>query len=419
MFWSPPRPRDTSREFNVLSQDTLLGGSIKRVKLDDGSHLNVMDDSDLTDFIQVALEREDRVYLLQNLTGQTPKKRRVTQSWSDLKDLNVARSFLVEREQHEHDPDGNGAEEMVTDEMPLDDENGCDSETSVGKPLTSSQRKVIQNIHNCGHPSKEEFLRALRLSRARPDVLDHVRREFECPACAVKGHPPKPRLPAALPRTFRFNETLGVDLFEIESPDGCKIVFCNMVCWSTLYQLCIPVLDKTAETVAKCIAERWIQYFGPPMLIIADQGRDFVGTQFKEITNANSIFLHITDVRAPWQNDRTERHGDIHKRIFERARWMHSPSSPVALQRLAVECNAAKNRLSNRSSSPLQGVFGIGHRLPADLTSDHVYAPDPVYHFAATDASFEESRPIREAAMRAHAEVSIGDRIEDSVRAPP
>ena len=136
------------------------------------------------------------------------------------------------------------------------------SETIVQKSLTSSQKKVIQNIHNnCGHPSKEEFLRALRLSRARPEVLHYVRREFECPACAAKGHPRKPRFPAALPRTFRFNETLGLDLFEIESPDNSKIVFCNMVCWGTLYQLCIPVVDKTAETVAKCVAERWIQYF--------------------------------------------------------------------------------------------------------------------------------------------------------------
>ena len=95
---------------------------------------------------------------------------------------------------------------------------------------------------------------------------------------------------------------------------------------------------------------------------------------------------------------------------------MNSPRSPVALQRLAMECNDAKKRLSNRSGySPLQRVFGIGHRLPADLTSDDVCAPDP----AATDASFEESRQIREAAMKAHAEVPIRDRIEDSVRARP
>ena len=128
--------------------------------------------------------------------------------------------------------------------------------------------------------------------------------------------------------------------------------------------------------MAKCVAERWIQYFGPPMSIISDQGKEFVGTQFIEFTNANSVLLHIIDVRAPRQNGRTERHGDIHKRMFERARWMHSPSSPVALQHLAMECNVAKNRLSNCSGNPpLQRVFGTGHRLPADLTSDDVFAP--------------------------------------------
>ena len=313
-----------------------------------------------------------------------------------------------------------GADELVSDEMSPGDENGCDSDTSARKPLTSSQKKVVQNIHNnCGHPRKGELLRALRLSRARPEVLDNVRREFECPACAAKGQPPKLPLPAAVPRTFHFNETLGVDLFEIESSDGSIIVFCNMVCWGTLYQLCIPLPDKTSATVVKCIAERWIQYFGPPMLIIADQRKEFVGTQFKEFTNANSILLHVIDVTAPWQNGRTEQHGDIYKRIFERARWMHSPSGPVALQRLAMECKAIKNRQSNRSGySPVQRVFGIGHRLLADLTSDDIYPPDPIYDLAA-DASCEESRQIRDASMKAHAEVSIRDRIEDSVCARP
>ena len=43
----------------------------------------------------------------------------------------------------------------------------------------------------------------------------------------------------------------------------------------------------------------------------------------------------------------------------------------------------------------------------------------PIYDLAATDTSFEESRLIREAAKRAHAEVSIPDRIEGAVRARP
>ena len=97
-----------------------------------------------------------------------------------------------------------------------------------------NQTKVIQNIHNnFGHLTRGEFLRALRLSR-------------------------EPRLQAALPQTLRFNETLGVDFFEIKSPDGTKIIFCNAVCWRTLYPLYIPFLDKTVATVARCMAD-----FGP------------------------------------------------------------------------------------------------------------------------------------------------------------
>ena len=52
VFWSPSSARDRSCEFNVAGRDTLLGGTIKRVKLDDGSYLNVLDDSDLADFIK-------------------------------------------------------------------------------------------------------------------------------------------------------------------------------------------------------------------------------------------------------------------------------------------------------------------------------------------------------------------------------
>ena len=81
---------------------------------------------------------------------------------------------------------------------------------------------------------------------------------------------------------FASTKHLVWTFFEIESPDSCRVVFCNMVCWGTSYQLCVPILDKTAETVAKCVAERWIQYVGLPMLIIADQGKEFVGTQFKD-----------------------------------------------------------------------------------------------------------------------------------------
>ena len=60
------------------------------------------------------------------------------------------------------------------------------------------------------------------------------------------------------------------------------------------------------------------------------------------------------------------------------------------------------------------GASALGYAMqccqestPADLTSDDVYVPDPVHDFGATDASFGEFRQIREAAMKAHAEVPM------------
>ena len=227
-----------SHEFRASSRDALLGGIAAQIKLDDGSHLYAVDDSDFTDFIchhawfegdEVPLSREDRVCLLEfSQDRHSGSAERYNQGLVAC--CRTWQAPFLETESHELEPEENGTTELELEEVTIHDENGDDDIASTGKPLTANQKSVIQNIHNnCGHPSREEFLRALRLSRARPEVLSYVRREFECPACATKGHPPKPRMPAALPRTLGFNETLGVYLFEIESPDGTKIIFCNMV----------------------------------------------------------------------------------------------------------------------------------------------------------------------------------------------
>ena len=125
------------------------------------------------------------------------------------------------------------------------------------------------------------------------------------------------------------------------------------------------------------------------MVVIVDCGKEFVGTVSKLFTVANSILLHV-------RNDTV-----ISSRRFSSGLVGCTPRGPTALQRLAVECNAAKHRLSNRSGySPLQRVLGIGHRFPAELTSDNVHALDPIYDLAATDSSFEEPRQIREVSFR-------------------
>ena len=85
----------------------------------------------------------------------------------------MASSFPVETEKHELERECTGADELEPDEMAVDDEDGCDDAANTRKPSTTSQKRVVQNIHiNFGHPSKEEFLGTLRLRSAPPEVLD-------------------------------------------------------------------------------------------------------------------------------------------------------------------------------------------------------------------------------------------------------
>ena len=99
----------------------------------------------------------------------------------------------------------------------------------------------------------------------------------------------------------------------------------NVVCWGTLFQLVFETTDKKPATIAALLVDKWLRYFGPPLVIIADQGREFVGQPFFDMCTKHSILLHITNVRAPWENVRTERHGDLWKKLYYKTCWLQTP----------------------------------------------------------------------------------------------
>ena len=130
-------------------------------------------------------------------------------------------------------------------------------------PLTSIQKANIRKIHNnCGHPSKNDFIRCLQLGGAQARVLRYIREEFKCEACEARAKRPKPRLPASMPKSFRFNEVIGMDCFMMKDYQGIERTFLNMICWGTLYQVCVEVPDKRATTIAQVFTDHWnLSYF--------------------------------------------------------------------------------------------------------------------------------------------------------------
>ena len=111
-----------------------------------------------------------------------------------------------------------------------------------------------------------------------------------------------------------------------------------------------------------------------------------------------------------------------HKRVF--VEILFAISHPGFSLRLSLLSFILVTRCQHRSMAhspphPSSSCSALDTVFPRTWPMTTSTRRTPVYCLAATDASFDKSRQIREAAMRAHAEVSISDRIEDLFRARP
>ena len=88
---------------------------------------------------------------------------------------------------------------------------------------------------NCGHPLNTDFARMLRLGNARPEVWKWVKHNFTCPECQAEKRP-HTRNPSAVPKTFRLNHVVGVDLVDVKNHEGVTQHWLNVICWGTSFQ---------------------------------------------------------------------------------------------------------------------------------------------------------------------------------------
>ena len=267
---------------------------------------------------------------------------------------------------------------------------------------------------NAGHPTNVDFARLLRRGNARPELANWVRHHFRCEACEAH-RPPKARRPAAVPKTYRANHVIGIDLVEIKNFRNERQMWINIVDWGTSFQLVGPLPDKTAEKTWQGFVKNWAQVFGMPEIIVVDPGTEFQG-YFAEQTASHGVALLPTDARAPWQNGRTERAGKEWKRQFNLARRTEAPESDAEFETLGMLCCSIRNRYNNRSGfSPMQRVFGFTQRLPASLLSDDPIDPEFLSESPLKD--FQRSQDLRRAATRAWASLDSRVRLQKVLRA--
>ena len=261
--------------------------------------------------------------------------------------------------------------------------------------LHPTLRREVYRLHrNLGHPNKQSFLRALRHAGVKEEVLAWVKDGFHCPLCE-RNQKSQPHRPGHLQKNMTFNQVVGIDLFKTHEK-----LFLNCLCWGTDLQMVKEIPSKKAEDVLAAFYEVWIAHYGPPGLVVADQGKEFVGSKFADTIGEMGIPVHYIDVRSPWQNSRTERAGGIFKSRLEAILHEATVNTPWEFTLAVYECVTAHNRYYHRSGyTPYQRAFGILPRLPASLLSDDYVDKEPLLQGAGDEV--KRSWEIREAAGHA------------------
>ncbi|CAK8994237.1 unnamed protein product, partial [Durusdinium trenchii] len=243
------------------------------------------------------------------------------------------------------------------------------SQTRSTSSLAPDLRREVSRLHrNLGHPAQDSFFRALKHANVKPEVLDYVKRHFTCPICLQHQKPKTPR-PGHLAHALRFNEIVGVDVLFVEF-GGNLHAFLNMVCWGTGLQNVTYLPQKSAAHTMLALTDSLLMPYGPPTLIIADQGTEFTGREFGDKLNQMGIMVHYIDTHAPWQAGFT----------------------------------------------PYQRAFGYSPRLPASLLSDDLLGPLLVSASATDDV--QRSWQIRDMASQAWMRSLDEDSVKRALKTP-
>lgn len=234
------------------------------------------------------------------------------------------------------------------------DEDG-DGEAPKDMVITAAIKQSVKRLHeNTGHRSNRRLARALNV--AAPAAVVWAAKHHRCDVCNEKKQP-KARRPVSLPTPKECSDQVHIDLVEMYDASQVKHMVVHMTDHATRFQLGEVLPDKSTKSVVSFIKRRWIPIFGPPRVLVADQGKEFVSWEMEEFCASASILLWHAAVQAPWQNGVAEKSGGILKTIMQAIVITHSVQGHEEMQDALGEALSAYNGDINEAGvSPSQAL---------------------------------------------------------------
>ena len=285
------------------------------------------------------------------------------------------------------------------------------------RPLSIEQ--LVRRAHcGLGHIGNDRLARILQASGARPEAVSYAK-GLQCDVC-LRHKRVAPSRAAAPPKELKPNQAIGVDTVWLPGlqPGGRLRMALNIICWSTRFQLVIPLKDHTPRGARQAL-HQWFRIFGVPEVIYSDLGKEFRGC-FEEMTDQQAIILDPGSLETPTQRSLTERAGKNFKEVLSRTLMEITCQTWEEWEEAVDVVIATVNRLANKSGfSPVQRMLGYSPRIPGTLLSGGHNDHSTTSRYLAGDQQVQRSMKLREAAAVAYHKADCDQALKNALHAGP
>ena len=231
------------------------------------------------------------------------------------------------------------------------------------------RKQLIEEAHcrpEAGHGgvdrTAEKVLLCFWWPNLRHDVEIYVKECIICQMSRSKKPPPATLIP--LPITSRPNERVHIDLFgELKtSHEGNKFI-CVITDSFSKYTELVAIPNKSAESVAKALFERWIIRFSAPECLVSDNGKEFANAVVDELLKLWGIKGKKTTPYHPQTNSCAERYNQS---IIAYMKNMLTNETTLEWEGYLPMLQLSFNSHVHRATleSPFYMIYGRDPRLP-------------------------------------------------------